>query len=165
MRLAYLDCASGISGDMMLGALVDAGVELSSIQSLLDSLALPSCRLIAQEVKKNGVRATQIVVEHEPEHVHRHLHDIVAMIEGSALEPEQQDLAKEIFTISSVSSLLTSQTLPVLLFPFLSELWLSFQGLPSLFLGFSLPAFWHFPRFLFSLCLSVLLPFLNSSLF
>ncbi len=98
MKVAYLDCASGISGDMMLGALVDAGVRLASIQTLLDSLSLPSCRLTAQEVKKKGFRATQIVVEHEPEHAHRHLHDIVALIEESALSAEQQDLAKRIFT-------------------------------------------------------------------
>ena len=83
---------------MMLGALVDAGADLSSIQTLIDSLGLPSCRLVAREVKKNGFRALQIVVEHEPEKMHRHLGEIVAMIEASALDERQQDLAKRIFT-------------------------------------------------------------------
>src|SRR3954465_8880062 len=97
MPIAYLDCASGISGDMTLGALVDAGADLAAIQSGIDSLGLPSCRLVRNEVKKQGFRATQITVEHEPEHKHRHLHHITAMIEGSALSERAKTLAKRIF--------------------------------------------------------------------
>src|SRR3954469_21309666 len=97
MPIAYLDCASGISGDMTLGALVDAGADLAAIQSGIDSLGLPSCRLLRTEVKKQGFRATQITVEHEPEHKHRHLHHITAMIEGSALSERAKTLAKRIF--------------------------------------------------------------------
>ncbi|TWT46935.1 nickel pincer cofactor biosynthesis protein LarC [Botrimarina hoheduenensis] len=98
MKIAYLDCASGISGDMTLGALVDAGVDLAAIQAGIDSLGLPSCRLVATQVKKKGFRATQVVVEHEPEHAHRHLHHITKMIDGSTLTPRQQELATAIFT-------------------------------------------------------------------
>jgi uncharacterized protein (TIGR00299 family) protein len=97
MRIAYLDCASGISGDMTLGALIDAGAELATIQTGIDSLGLPSCRLVRTEVKKKGFRATQITIEHEPEHKHRHLHHITAMIDGSTLTARQKDLAKRIF--------------------------------------------------------------------
>jgi len=97
MRIAYLDCPSGISGDMTLGALVDAGVPLDRLNEAIGSLGLPGVRLVAQEVKKHGFRATQITVEHEPEHKHRHLHHIVAMIDGSRLAPEQKDVARRIF--------------------------------------------------------------------
>ncbi|HEX3599776.1 MAG TPA: nickel pincer cofactor biosynthesis protein LarC, partial [Lacipirellulaceae bacterium] len=97
MRIAYLDCASGISGDMTLGALVDAGADLATIQSGIDSLGLPSCRLIRTEVKKQGFRATQITVEYGPEHKHRHLHHITAMIDGSLLNAKQKELATRIF--------------------------------------------------------------------
>ena len=97
MRIAYLDCASGISGDMTLGALIDAGAELAAIQAGIDSLGLPSCRLVRTEAKKKGFRATQITIEHEPEHKHRHLHHITAMIDGSSLTERQKDLAKRIF--------------------------------------------------------------------
>ena len=97
MRIAYLDCASGISGDMTLGALVDAGVDLAALQAGIDSLGLPSCKLVANEVKKKGFRATQVVVEHEPEHAHRHLHHITAMIDGSNLTDRQRKLASDIF--------------------------------------------------------------------
>lgn len=96
MRVAYLDCASGISGDMTLGALVDAGADLATINAGIQTLGL-NARLISSEVKKNGFRATQIVVEHEPEHKHRHLHHIDAMIGGSAISARQKDLAKRIF--------------------------------------------------------------------
>jgi uncharacterized protein (TIGR00299 family) protein len=97
MRIAYLDCASGLSGDMTLGALIDAGVKLADVQAGIDSLGLPSCRLIVAEVKKRGFRALQLTVEHEPEHKHRHLHHITAMIEGSTLTARQRELANRIF--------------------------------------------------------------------
>jgi len=98
MKVAFLDCVSGISGDMTLGALVDVGVDLATIQQGIDSLGLPSCRLVREEVKKKGFRATQITVEHEPEHAHRHLHHITGMIDGSTLTDRQKDLARKIFT-------------------------------------------------------------------
>jgi hypothetical protein len=97
MRIAYLDCASGISGDMTLGALVDAGADLAAIQAGIDSLGLAGCRLVASEVKKRGFRATQVVVHHEPEHAHRHLHHITAMIDRSQLSPRARDLTTQIF--------------------------------------------------------------------
>lgn len=98
MRIAYLDCASGISGDMMLAALVDAGVELAALNDAIASLGLVGCRLVGEQVKKRGFRATQIRVEYQPEHVHRHLHHILAMIDGSKLTQPQKDLARRIFS-------------------------------------------------------------------
>jgi len=97
MKIAYLDCASGISGDMTLGALVDAGADLSVIQAGIHSLGLEGCRLTAEEVKKNGFRATQITIQHPPEHVHRHLADITKMIDESQLSANQKETAKNIF--------------------------------------------------------------------
>ncbi len=97
MKIAYLDCASGISGDMTLGALVDAGADLEAVNAAVGSLGLPGVRIVAVDVKKHGFRAKQITIEHEPEHKHRHLHHIDAMIDQSALSPRQRDLAKRIF--------------------------------------------------------------------
>ncbi len=82
---------------MTLGALVDAGVDLEAIQAGVASLGLPSCRLVRTEVKKKGFRATQITVEHEPEHTHRHLHHITAMLDRSQLTSRQRELARRIF--------------------------------------------------------------------
>ena len=98
MRTLYFDCMSGISGDMTLGALIDAGADLAAIQSGIDSLGLPSCRIAVEEVKRKGFRAAKAKVLHEPEHAHRHLHHITDMIDGSKLSTRQMDLAKRIFT-------------------------------------------------------------------
>ncbi|MEN6494943.1 MAG: nickel pincer cofactor biosynthesis protein LarC [Thermoguttaceae bacterium] len=97
MKIAYLDCASGISGDMTLGALIDAGVELEALNVAIGSLGLPGLRLVAEEVRKRGFRATQVTVAHEHEHAHRHLHHIVEMIDRSRLTDRQKDLARRIF--------------------------------------------------------------------
>ena len=97
MHIAYLDCFSGISGDMMLGALVDAG-PLERLNEAIGSLGLPGCRLIAEEVKKLGMRATQVTVQYQPEHAHRHLGDILAMIHAGRLSARQRELAERIFT-------------------------------------------------------------------
>jgi uncharacterized protein (TIGR00299 family) protein len=97
MKIAYLDCASGISGDMTLGALVDAGVSLDALNAGIQTLGLPGVRLAVETVKKKGFRATQITVEHEPEHKHRHLHHITAMIDASALGARAKELAHRIF--------------------------------------------------------------------
>jgi uncharacterized protein (TIGR00299 family) protein len=99
MRIAYLDCASGISGDMTLGALVDAGAELATINAGVASLGLPGVNIVAADVKKHGFRAKQIAIEHDPESKHRHLHHITDMIDQSQLTSPQRELAKRIFTL------------------------------------------------------------------
>jgi hypothetical protein len=83
---------------MTLGALVDAGVSLDDLNAAIGSLGLPGCRLLAEEVKKKGFRATQVRVEYAPEQVHRHLHHIAAMIDRSQLTPGQREVAIRIFT-------------------------------------------------------------------
>jgi pyridinium-3,5-bisthiocarboxylic acid mononucleotide nickel chelatase len=98
MKIAYLDCNSGISGDMTLGALVDAGVDVAELNDAVASLGLEGCRLVAQEVRRRGFRARQVVVEYHQEHGHRHLHHIMAMIDRSRLDDGQRDLARRIFT-------------------------------------------------------------------
>jgi uncharacterized protein (TIGR00299 family) protein len=97
MRIAYLDCSSGISGDMTLGALVDAGIDLADLNAAVESLGLPDCRLVARQVNKHGFRATQVTVEYRPEHVHRHLAEILRMIDGGRLTDRQKELARRIF--------------------------------------------------------------------
>jgi uncharacterized protein (DUF111 family) len=98
LKIAYLDCLSGISGDMTLAALVDAGVDLAAVQQGIASLGLPEVKLSVNEVKRKGFRGLHLTVEHPPEHAHRHLHHITDMIDGSQLTGRQKDLAKRIFT-------------------------------------------------------------------
>jgi pyridinium-3,5-bisthiocarboxylic acid mononucleotide nickel chelatase len=96
-RIAYLDCGCGISGDMTLAALLDAGVDLDSLNRAIGSLGLPGLRLRTAEVAKLGFRATQVTVEFEPEHEKRYLRDILAMIDASQLNVRQRDTARRIF--------------------------------------------------------------------
>lgn len=97
MKIAYLDCLSGISGDMFLAACIDAGADFQTIQEGLDSLHTDNLKLEKSDVKKYGFRALKVDVIHEPEHAHRHLHHIVEMIDKSQITPRQKELAKSIF--------------------------------------------------------------------
>ena len=96
MRVAYFDCFSGISGDMTLGALVDAGVDPRAIIDAVGRLNLP-VELSFETVRRGGFRATYAKVDAQPEHAHRHLHHIEAIIDKADLPPRQADLAKRIF--------------------------------------------------------------------
>jgi uncharacterized protein (TIGR00299 family) protein len=99
MRIAYLDCATGISGDMMLGALLDAGVDADLVRAAIDALDLPGVALEIRSVVNGGFRATKVDVRHPKQHAHRHLSDIHEILDnaGSALTDDQRDLAASIF--------------------------------------------------------------------
>jgi len=96
VRIGYFDCFSGISGDMTLGALVDAGVDPRAIQTAVASLGL-DCELTFEPVRRGGFRATHALVKAAPEHAHRHLHHIEDLIDRTGLTPRQNELAKRIF--------------------------------------------------------------------
>jgi uncharacterized protein (TIGR00299 family) protein len=96
VRIGYFDCFSGVSGDMTLGALVDAGVDARAIQAAVASLGL-TAELTFDTVRRGGFRARHARVTAPHEHVHRHLHHIEALIDKSTLTPRQNELAKRIF--------------------------------------------------------------------
>ncbi len=86
MTLAYFDCFSGISGDMTLGALVDAGVAIEVLRAELEKLNLPGYEITALKVTRSGIAATKVhVCLDEKEQPARHLADIRKLIEASAL--------------------------------------------------------------------------------
>jgi uncharacterized protein (TIGR00299 family) protein len=97
-KIAYLDCACGISGDMTLGALVDAGVKTEALNEILQSLRLPNCRITAEEVHRQGFRAAKVNVLYGEEKEHRHLRQILDIIDAGRLSPGQKDRAGLIFT-------------------------------------------------------------------
>ncbi|WP_152053562.1 nickel pincer cofactor biosynthesis protein LarC [Tautonia marina] len=96
MRIAYFDCFSGISGDMTLGALVDAGVDPQAILGAVRKLGL-EFDLTFETVRRCGFRATYARVVAPEEHAHRHLPEIEAMIDRAELPARQSELAKRIF--------------------------------------------------------------------
>ncbi|UCD74203.1 MAG: nickel pincer cofactor biosynthesis protein LarC [Phycisphaerales bacterium] len=86
--IAYLDMPSGISGDMVLGCLVDASWPVEQLRNTLGQLGLPerSWEVGSEEVMRGPLRATLVnVTVREPEAVHRRLHDIRLMIDSSQL--------------------------------------------------------------------------------
>jgi uncharacterized protein (TIGR00299 family) protein len=86
--IAYVDCFSGASGDMLLGALLDVGLSLEVLQRELAKLSLEGYRLTLETPVRNGLKGSKLnVMLTQDSHTHRHLTDIEALIEGSTLPP------------------------------------------------------------------------------
>ena len=100
MRIAYLDCFSGISGDMTLGAFLDAGLTLDALQDHLALVDLGGYRLATEPVSQSGIVGTRltVAVDQPLDHDHRHWSDIRALLEGSRLPPAMRATALRIFT-------------------------------------------------------------------
>ena len=98
MKLAYFDCFSGISGDMTLGALVDAGCPVEHLRSELHGLQVPGWELSAEKVWKNGMAATYVDVRTEDQQKHRSLSGILKILKDSKLAAPVRDRASAIFT-------------------------------------------------------------------
>lgn len=97
--LAYLDCFSGISGDMLLGALVDAGADLEALRASLRSLPLDGYTVEAEPATEHGISGTRVRValENEGTHEHRRLADIERLIAAAQLPERAQARAIAIF--------------------------------------------------------------------
>jgi len=97
MKLAYFDCFSGISGDMTLGALLDAGCDIEYLQSGLRGLQVSGWELSAEKVWKNGMAATYARVKTEDQQKHRSLSAILEILKNSQLAPAVCERAGAIF--------------------------------------------------------------------
>src|SRR5438552_6881208 len=97
MKLAYFDCFSGISGDMTLGALVDAGCGVDLLRSELCGLQVREWELSTEKVWKNGMAATYVKVKTEDQSKHRSLSAILEILQKSQLAPDVRHRAAEIF--------------------------------------------------------------------
>ena len=97
-RIVYFDCASGASGDMLLGAVVDLGLPIDRLREELAKLPLPGYRLEARGVTRSGLAATKVdVVAEGPSPAHRHLRHILELLEASGLEAEVKARAAALF--------------------------------------------------------------------
>jgi uncharacterized protein (TIGR00299 family) protein len=98
MRTLYFDCFAGASGDMILGAMVAAGVDPSVLREQLALLNVAGFKINFETVTRSGLSATYARVETTDEHKHRHLSDIKRIIEGSGVSNAAKTLSIEIFT-------------------------------------------------------------------
>src|SRR5262245_38237845 len=98
MPIAYFDCFSGASGDMILGALLAAGLPEADLRADLARLKLADYELSVSDIKKQGFAAKKVDVRMTGKPGHRHLHHVTAIIDASDLsDPVKRD-AKRIFT-------------------------------------------------------------------
>ena len=99
-RVLYFDCFSGISGDMILGALVDIGIDLDSIRKGLQGLGLKGYKIKSLRVKRNGISGTKVNVVTNilpKNHRHRSFNDIKNLINKSRLSKKVKTDSIEIF--------------------------------------------------------------------
>lgn len=97
-EIIYFNCFAGISGDMILGALLDAGFDLNYLKNELNKLKLTGCEILAKKVKKNNIAGTKFeVVINKNVQKQRNYIDIIRMIEKSKLKEEIKKNSKKIF--------------------------------------------------------------------
>lgn len=111
MNILYIEPFSGLSGDMMLGALCSLTDAYDRILELPETLALPDARIEIQEVNKNGIVCRHVKIidlnsghhhhhdGHDHHHPHRHLKDINQIIVNSGISPAAKQIAQDIFLI------------------------------------------------------------------
>jgi hypothetical protein len=97
MKIAYLDCLSGISGDMTVSALLDAGADLAAIQSAVSSMGLSGVTTTVSQTTRKGFRGMLFSVDHPPQVVHRNLSTILGLIRRSTISTNAKDIAMRIF--------------------------------------------------------------------
>jgi uncharacterized protein (TIGR00299 family) protein len=98
MKTLYFDCFAGASGDMILGAMVAAGVDPDALRDQLSLLHVEGFKIDFETVDRSGLSATYARVETVHEHKHRHLSDIRRIIEESGVSDAAKDLSLRIFT-------------------------------------------------------------------
>ena len=96
-RIAYLDCFSGVSGDMLLGALVHAGASLEEMWAELARVPLTGYTLEAKPVTKAGIAAVQAEVRVRERQEPRTLTDVTALIDASSLPPGDREKGRAVF--------------------------------------------------------------------
>lgn len=97
MKIAYFDCFSGISGDMIVGSLLDAGLNFTELENEIKKLGLGSVKIKASKIVKQNIASTKFDVIYEEQKHHRHLKDLNDMVENSLLDKEVIKTAKEVF--------------------------------------------------------------------
>ncbi len=103
MRLAYFDCFSGASGDMIIASLLDSGLRLRDLKDALAPLKIKGLKLVSREVTRQGLRGTQFIVEADDTETFRNLPSIEKRLNKSRLDSVLKENALKIFTIIAKS--------------------------------------------------------------
>lgn len=99
MNAIYFDCFAGVSGDMILGSLIDSGLDLRLLESELGKLGLTGYSISADKVIKQGISGTAFRVDVSAHQHPRSYEDIISLIDSSTLDPGTRENACAIFTL------------------------------------------------------------------
>ncbi len=97
MKTAYFDCFSGVSGNMILAALIDAGLALEELESELGKLNLSGYKVRAEKTERGGISGTAFTVDVTRKTADRNLDDIFKIIYQSNLDDSIKDSSRKIF--------------------------------------------------------------------
>lgn len=97
MQTLYFDCFAGASGNMILGALIAAGVDASHLKASLKTIDLPDFEINVESVQRAGISSTHVSVEIPDQKKHRHLPEIEKIIDDSALSDGVKERSLKIF--------------------------------------------------------------------
>ncbi len=97
MTILYFDCFSGIAGDMILGALIDLGVDSTVLKKELQKLPLTGYDILVKKVESNHIAATDVTVTVTENQHHRSLSDIINLLKRSTLDDTVKHLSQKIF--------------------------------------------------------------------
>jgi hypothetical protein len=112
MKTAYLDAFSGLSGDMLVGALLDVGADFAELERALATLGVGGYQLSTRRRVLSGISALKFEVEVRETQPERHLGEIRTMIERSALAPRTRERAIAVFEVLADAEARIHQTTP-----------------------------------------------------
>ena len=100
MKILHFDCIGGASGDMIVAGLLSAGLPFEFLQNELKKIPLPPFEMVMEQKLVHGINAVSLrVIPQEKHTVHRHLHDILSIIEQSTCTLYVKDKAREVFSL------------------------------------------------------------------
>jgi uncharacterized protein (TIGR00299 family) protein len=97
MKVAYFDCFSGASGDMILGSLLDAGLDINDLKKELSKLNLSGYEILTKKENRKGISGIKFSVKLMHDHKHRNLDDICQIIDTSSIDNDVKNQSKSIF--------------------------------------------------------------------
>ncbi len=112
MKILYFDCYSGVSGDMILSALLDLGIDREAWLNQLKKLSIGGYEIEFQRTKRHGIAAQQVIVQCLEPQPERHLHQIERIIDDSDLDAAVKSSSKEIFRTLACAEAAVHQTTP-----------------------------------------------------
>jgi uncharacterized protein (TIGR00299 family) protein len=99
LKIAYLDCFSGIAGNMLLGACVDAGAPLDGLRSLVASLKVAGLSVTNHRVQRGRIMGTHVLIEVDEDPPHRRLADVVTLVQQADASESVKQGSEEVFRL------------------------------------------------------------------